>query len=98
MLGAVFLKLSGINKHGEQLTTSAVVYVTDSTSLFYLSRAAQEQLGVSGPDFPKIGATGEAEEFSQHQCRPQSHFGRLRMPTWHRTTTPTSQVAHGTVT
>ena len=60
ILGAVFLTLSGLNRHGEELTTSTVAYVTDSTSRFYLSRAALEQLGVIGPDFPKIGATGEA--------------------------------------
>ncbi|KAK3875650.1 hypothetical protein Pcinc_019504 [Petrolisthes cinctipes] len=60
VLGAVFLKLSGCNQKGEQLETATVVYVTDSTSRFYLSRAALEQLGVIGPDFPKIGATGPA--------------------------------------
>nr|XP_053655345.1 uncharacterized protein LOC128704271 [Cherax quadricarinatus] len=37
VLGAVFLMLSSCNTQGEQLKTSAVVYVTDSTSQFYLS-------------------------------------------------------------
>ncbi|KAK3885060.1 hypothetical protein Pcinc_010714 [Petrolisthes cinctipes] len=60
VLGAVFLKLSGCNQKGKQLETATVVYVTDSTSRFYLSRAALEQLGVIEPDFPKIGATGPA--------------------------------------
>ncbi|KAK3873864.1 hypothetical protein Pcinc_021155 [Petrolisthes cinctipes] len=36
VLGAVFLKLSGRNQKGEQLETATVVYVTDSTSRFYL--------------------------------------------------------------
>ncbi|KAK4305128.1 hypothetical protein Pmani_022960 [Petrolisthes manimaculis] len=60
VLGAVFLKLSGLNPKGKQLETATVVYVTDSTNRFYLSRAALEQLGVIGPDFPKIGALGPA--------------------------------------
>lgn len=42
VLGAVFLTLFSHNKQGEQLKTSAIVYVTDSTSRFYLSWVLSE--------------------------------------------------------
>ena len=61
VLGAIFLKLSGLNGRGKEVATSAIVYVTDSANRFYLSRAALEQLGVISPDFPKIGAADSAE-------------------------------------
>ena len=61
VLGVVFLQLSGPASPSQTLTTSAMVYVTDSTDRFYLSRAALTDLGVLEADFPKIGAAGGGE-------------------------------------
>lgn len=41
---------------GSPLEAAVMVYVSDSTELFYLSRNAMEQSGIIGHDFPKIGA------------------------------------------
>ena len=56
ILGAVFLRLSGQAVRGQAVATSAMVYVTDSASRFYLSRQVLVQLGVVAPDFPQVGS------------------------------------------
>ena len=55
ILGAVLLRLSGKDATGHLLETAEMVYVSDSTDLFYLSRHAMEQLRIIGPDFPAVG-------------------------------------------
>ena len=47
-LGALFLRISGTNPStGQRATTAAyMVYVTESTDLFYLSRRAINKLGI----------------------------------------------------
>ena len=56
ILGAILLRLSGKDAMGNKLETAEMVYISDSTDLFYLSRHAMEQLRIIGPDFPSIGA------------------------------------------
>ena len=60
ILGATFVRLSGTDSHGSSLETAEMVYVSDSTDLFYLNRHAMEQLHIIGPDFPRIGAATQA--------------------------------------
>ena len=60
ILGAIFVRLSGADQKGKQIQAAEMIYVTDSTDLFYLSRHALEQLQIIGSDFPKIGAATEA--------------------------------------
>ena len=94
VLGALFLKLSGLKVKGQQLMTSAMVYVTDSTDRFYLSRAALAKLGIIGYDFPKIGATREAEvcqnNAGTHDCPKLAEWG-CPLPTAHCTTPSLNQ-------
>ena len=54
--GAVFTRLSGINKLGDRIETAEMIYITDSTDHFYLSRRAMENLQIITPDFPTINA------------------------------------------
>ena len=56
ILGAVFLRVSGIDGNGKFVEAPIMVYVTDSTTRFYLSKQAMRQLGVIGPDFPSVNA------------------------------------------
>ena len=56
VLGAVFLTISGRGAQDQCVGTSAMVYVTDSTSRFYVSKMTLVQLGVLSTDFPRIGA------------------------------------------
>ena len=62
ILGAVFIRLSGKDKLGVEIEAAEMVYVTDSTKLFYLSRHAMEQLRIISPDFPTIGAASSTVE------------------------------------
>ena len=54
--GAVFTRLSGINKLGDRIETAEMIYITDLTDHFYLSRRAMENLQFITPDFPTINA------------------------------------------
>lgn len=69
ILGAVFLRLSGATAAGDIVETAEMVYITDSTKLFYLSRHAMEQLRIIGPDFPRIGAA------ALHATQEPTHEG-----------------------
>ena len=86
VLGAIFLRLSGCNARGRRLETAATVYVTDATNRFFLSRAALVQLGVVGPEFPKVGAAVVAAA-DRSDARTSLHDGAaecgcpLRAPT-----------------
>ena len=56
ILGAVFLRISGKDPvTGDNVETAVMAYVSDSTSRFYISKQAMEQLGIIGHDFPRIG-------------------------------------------
>ena len=54
ILGALALRISDTHGPGG-METRQVVYFTDSTQKFFLSRGACEALGVIGADFPKTG-------------------------------------------
>ena len=55
VLGALFLRLSGANTStGRKATTAAMVHVTETTDLFYLSRKAMNYLGIINANFPVI--------------------------------------------
>ena len=54
ILGAFFGRLGGQNKQGQFVETPEMIYVTESTDLFYLSRQAKESLRIIPPDFPTI--------------------------------------------
>ena len=56
ILGAIFLRLAGKDANGRVFETAEMVYVSDSTDYFYLSRHAMEQLKIIGPDFPSVGS------------------------------------------
>lgn len=65
ILGAVFIRLSGMSHYGAQKEAAEMVYVTDSTNLFYISRHAMEQLGIISTDFPQIGAASISHSISE---------------------------------
>ena len=56
ILGAILLRLSGKDSTGHEYETAEMVYISDSTDFFYLSRHAMEQLQIIGPNFPSVGA------------------------------------------
>ena len=60
ILGAFFARLSGSDKNGNHIECAEMIYVSDSTDVFYLSRNALEQLQVIGIDFPQIGAASQS--------------------------------------
>ena len=57
IMGAIFVRLSGVGPSGKTIDTAEMVYISDSTDLFYLSRHAMEQLQIIAPNFPQIGAS-----------------------------------------
>ena len=65
ILGCLFLKLSGINMDGRVFTSKVMVYVSDSTSKFYLSRSALVDLGVIGVAFPQVGRRALRRQWMQ---------------------------------
>ena len=70
ILGAVFLRLSGQAAQGQALTTSAMVYVTDTSSRFYLSRQVLVQLGIVAADFPQVGSAVAGTATTANTDRP----------------------------
>ena len=57
ILGAVFLRLKGVdNVNGQTVETAVMAYVSDCTEKFYISRQVMRELGIIPPDFPKITA------------------------------------------
>ena len=66
VLGAIFLKLTGLSSSQETVATSAMVYVTDSTDRFYLSRTVLTNLAVLSTDFPKVGGAVAAACSASH--------------------------------
>ena len=55
ILGATILRLTGHDCKGQPLETRQIVYVTNSTDKFFLSREACISLGIITKHFPKIG-------------------------------------------
>ena len=62
ILGPVFARLSGNDESGNRLETAEMIYVSDTTDLFYLSRHAMEQLKIIAPNFPRVGAAASLSE------------------------------------
>ena len=57
--GAIFIRLSGTDHHGNTHTAPVMVYVSPSTERFYLSRDALILQGVISKNFPQVGSTME---------------------------------------
>lgn len=55
ILGAIILELGGTSKEGCPYLTQQIVYVTDESDKFFLSRQACTILGMISSDFPTIG-------------------------------------------
>ena len=64
ILGAVFARLSGTDRDGNRIETADMIYVSDTTDLFYLSRHTMEQLKIISPDFPTIGSAASLSDSS----------------------------------
>ena len=62
VLEAVFVRLSGRDACWNVLETAEMIYVSNSTDLFYLSRHAMEQLKIISPEFPVIGAAASLSD------------------------------------
>ena len=61
ILGAILLRLSGFDNLGNRIEAAEMVYVSNSTKLFYLSRQAMEQLRIIGPNFPIVGSVSSED-------------------------------------
>ena len=55
LLGAIPIHLSGSDIHGRKFSTRQMVYITDTSGPFFLSRAACTDLGIISHKFPTIG-------------------------------------------
>ena len=55
LLGATPIRLSGTDTQGRKFSTRQMVYITDRSGPFFLSRAACTDLGIISDHFPKIG-------------------------------------------
>jgi hypothetical protein len=55
ILGAVILRLSGKDPSGNPVETRQIVYVTDNSNKFFMSREACVALGMITKNFPTIG-------------------------------------------
>ena len=62
IIGALPLCLSGKSPSGSTLSTRQIVYFTDSTHRFFLSKLACINLGIISKSFPTIGETLEASD------------------------------------
>ena len=62
ILGVVFVRLSGRDACGNVLETAEMIYVSNSTDLFYLNRHAMEQLKIISPEFPVISAAASLSD------------------------------------
>ncbi len=81
ILGAAILRLSAKSGKGEERSTRQMVYVTNSTDKFFLSREACSDLGIISHNFPamdevketslngSIGAATNSTPPSQHGCQ-----------------------------
>ena len=62
ILGPVFVRFSGADTKGDAIQTVEMIYASDSTDLFYLSRHTMEQLKIIAPDFPNFGAIASVSD------------------------------------
>ena len=53
--GALCIELEGNNAHGKQYKTKQMVYISEKTEAFYLSKSACRDLGIISHIFPTIG-------------------------------------------
>ena len=75
--GAIFLRLTGKRATGFLRRTAAVlVYISQSTNRFYLSREALIQLDVILPDFPRVGAATDLL-LAPLDCHSFAHLGTM---------------------
>lgn len=56
ILGAIFVRLTGYDNNGTKHDSAEMLYESDSTNKFYLSRHAMVQLKIIDSEFPKVGA------------------------------------------
>lgn len=64
ILGAILLSMSGDSPDGSPHSAGVMVYVSPSSSRFFLSRDALIQLNVIPKDFPRLGAATTSENAS----------------------------------
>ena len=60
IVGAIFVRMSGVDATGTKHTAPIMAYVSPSTQKLYLSREALIQLGLISRNFPKVGAVVES--------------------------------------
>ena len=60
ILGAIFLRLEGLdNSSGQRVQTAVMAHVTESTDRFFISQQAMRELGIIPQDFPKVRASAQ---------------------------------------
>ena len=81
VLGAILVRLSGADANGDIIECGEMVYISDSTEKFYMSRHAMEQLRIIAPDFPKIGAVPpQVQVASNNEPSPQAELAPCGCP------------------
>ena len=69
IIGAVFLRLAGVDQTtGQRVQTAVMAQVTDTTDRFWLSKQAMRELGMISETFPRVSApTTAATSTPRHQ-------------------------------
>lgn len=69
ILGAIVIRISGYND--KSCITKQIVYITDATNKFFLSREACLALGIISDKFPSIGEYSSSVATDEHPCNCQ---------------------------
>ena len=68
IIGGFEAKFQGISPDGKCISCSAVIYVSDSVSCFYLSYTTMKDLGIIDQKFPTIGNCADGELNNKPCC------------------------------
>ena len=72
IVGAFEAVITGQTPNGSKLTSSSLVYVSDSVNDFFLSFDTMLDLGIINKAFPTIGACSDKVFQSENQCKPKA--------------------------
>lgn len=81
ILGAIVIRIAGINCHGSLQETKQFTYVTNDSDKFYLSKSACVDLGIVSPEFPMIGANTITVPDPTNECSCPQRSAPPPLPT-----------------
>ena len=76
VLGALFVEISGNDRHGEEVLSKQLMYCMEGVDNIYLSKECSIQLGILDPDFPRIGGAKGRQKQDMATAAPVRSRGR----------------------